>query len=123
MATRSFHIGDILSITTGCLVSPRHMEGIYDILGFMAGENLMTHQLPRVSDEMKARLLAQHPQLVNIPTDGVNGETWQEWLAKQAETFGETLPVEDACQFHEIKDPISEAEDMVGKDRVMVIVC
>jgi hypothetical protein len=27
---RGFHIGDILSITTGRLVSPRHMDGIYE---------------------------------------------------------------------------------------------
>ena len=30
--TRYFHIGDVLTITTGCLLSPRHMEGVYDIL-------------------------------------------------------------------------------------------
>ena len=30
--TKDFHLGDVLSITTGCLVSPRHMGGVYDIL-------------------------------------------------------------------------------------------
>lgn len=46
---REFHIGDILSITTERLVSPRLIEGVYDILNYMTGDNLMTHQLPRAS--------------------------------------------------------------------------
>ena len=47
--SKRFHISDILSITTGRLVATRHVEGIYDILGFMTGEELFTHQLPRAS--------------------------------------------------------------------------
>jgi len=47
MATKDFHISDILSITDGRLVSTRHMDGIYEILNFMTGDNLFTHQLPR----------------------------------------------------------------------------
>lgn len=34
MTARNFHLGDILSITTGRLVSRRHMEGVYDLLNF-----------------------------------------------------------------------------------------
>lgn len=47
MNTRNFHLGDILSVTTGCLLSPRRMEGVYDILNFMTADNLFTHQLGR----------------------------------------------------------------------------
>lgn len=60
--TREFHLGDVLSITTGRLISPRGIEGVYDILRFMTGQDLFTHQLPRAMTEMKPRLLAQHPQ-------------------------------------------------------------
>lgn len=50
MTTKTFHLGDILTITTGRLVSPRHMEGVYDILNWMTGEDLLvTHQIPRWS--------------------------------------------------------------------------
>jgi hypothetical protein len=44
VATREFHLGDVLSITTGVLVSPRRMEGVSDILEFMTGSDLFTHQ-------------------------------------------------------------------------------
>lgn len=49
METKSFHIGDVLSAMTGTLVSPRHIGGVYDVLNWMTGESLMTHQLPRAS--------------------------------------------------------------------------
>ncbi|WP_445080300.1 DUF7736 domain-containing protein [Brevibacillus laterosporus] len=44
---KSFHISDILSVTTGKLLSTRRMDGVYDILNHMTGESLLTHQLPR----------------------------------------------------------------------------
>jgi hypothetical protein len=60
---RLFHISDVLSITTGRLVSSRHMEGIYDILNFLTGDELLTHQLPRAAKECEPWLKTQFPQL------------------------------------------------------------
>lgn len=99
--TRDFHLGDILSVTTGRLVSPRHMEGVYDILNFMTGDNLFTHQLPRAARECEAPLLAQHPDLaaVEVPEEFGDGtpdsvrQAVDAWLAGQVAKYGETLPV------------------------------
>lgn len=63
MATKRFHISDVLSITTGRLVSDRHMDGVYDILNHMTGESLFTHQLGRASKACKPELLRQFPVL------------------------------------------------------------
>ena len=63
MKTKKFHLGDVLSTTTERLVSPRHISGVYDILNFMTGDDLFTHQLPRASEECKPYLLEQFPQL------------------------------------------------------------
>ena len=100
-ATRTFHLGDILSVTTGRLVSPRHMDGIYDILGWMAGESLWTHQLPRVASECSGPLLAQHPDLAEIeaPAEFGDGsrdsakEAVDRWLAAQVAVYGEAREV------------------------------
>ena len=40
METKEFHLGDILTITTGLSLSNRDLKGIYDILDFMAGDRL-----------------------------------------------------------------------------------
>ena len=63
-----FHIGDVLSITTGKMVSPTGMDGIYKILNFMTGEDLYTHQLPRAMRVCAPHLLQQHPQLAEVQT-------------------------------------------------------
>lgn len=119
---RDFHIGDILSVTTGKLVSPRLIEGVYDILNFMTGESLFTHQLPRVSREAAPVILRRHPQLADIDTSGANSETWRAWLGEQIARFGEMLPVPKmTVDEHERIDPISELAEKVHPDRIIVV--
>lgn len=120
---KRFHIGDVLSITTGRLVSPRHMEGLYDILNYMAGDHLSTHQLPRVGDECRPHLLAQHPDLEDVDASGVNEKNLQAWLKQQSEKYGETLPVKPLNPGeHRFIDPFQEAIDLKGPEHVGVIV-
>lgn len=120
--TRDFHLGDILSVTTGRLVSPRLIEGVYDILNWMTGENLFTHQLPRVGREAAPVLLAMHPQLAEITGDDVTGENWREWLADKVARFGETLPVPKMnADQHERIDPMSELVEKVPPERIIAL--
>jgi hypothetical protein len=119
---RLFHLGDILSITTDVLVSPRHIDGVYDILGYMTGDTLWTHQLPRASKECAPWLLRQHPQLMDISSDGIGPDNWREWLDGLVATYGEELNVEPIPKDdHVHKHPAEEAVEMMGKDRVIVI--
>ena len=112
MVTKSFHIGDILSITTGRLVSLEHIGGVYKILGWMTGEDLMTHQLPRVSDECAPALREQFPDLAEISAEGVTITSEVEcvtWLASLEPKYGtrrEVRPLDPAD--HTRIDPISE---------------
>lgn len=117
---RTFHLGDILSITTGHLVSPRHVEGIYDILDYMTRDNLYAHQILRAYAECVPYLLEQLPFLHNIKFDVADDE-WQSWLNRQIEEYGEThsvypIPQED----HKYIDPYEEAIEMMGNaDKVI----
>lgn len=116
MTTKAFHLGDILTITTGRLVSPQHMEGVYGILNWMTGDSLFTHQLPRACDECQGPLLAQHPDLaaVTVPDDfGGDGEKVAAWLAEQVERYGETRQVAPlAAEDHTRIDPVTEMRAM-----------
>ena len=120
---KQFHIGDILTVTTGKLVSLRHMEGVYEILNFMCGDSLYTHQLPRASKECRPYLIAQHPQLAAVTGDEVTPENFGEWLAAQVATHGEYLPVNPLpAHAHEFIDPLSELAEKVHPDRIIPIV-
>lgn len=61
MTAKSFHVGDVLSVTTGWLVSPQGMKGVYGILNHMTGDDLFTHQLPRAAQACAPYLLEDHP--------------------------------------------------------------
>src|SRR3990167_6769223 len=64
--SRRFHIGDVLSITTGRLVSPRGIEGIYDILGYMTDDSPYTTQLGRFAEECLPYLEKQLGQTIRL---------------------------------------------------------
>jgi hypothetical protein len=110
--SRSFHLGDVLSVTTGKLVSPRLIEGVYDILNYMTGDSLFTHQLPRASRECAPWLLRQHPELATVDASGVTRTTWRRWLAEQIAQFGDSL---------EVEPPLTELREMVPDDKIIVI--
>lgn len=114
--TRRFHLGDILSVTTECLVSPRHMEGVHDLLDFMTGDALFTHQLPRAADECKPHLLALHPDLAAVqvpdfsavPRDQVEAHVMT-WLDTQVAQYGEYRDVAPVpAGGHTVIDPLDE---------------
>jgi hypothetical protein len=107
-----FHLGDIISVTTGILVAPNGMGGVQEFLEYMAGEPIWTHQLPRVSRECKDTLRAQFPAFADLevpqlasPSDYVG------WLETQAARFGamhEVAPLNAAD--HTSIDPITEMQ-------------
>jgi len=93
MTNKDFELGDVLTITTGKLVSKRMMDGVYDILNYMTGCNLYTHQLPEASNKCRPYLLQQHPQLKSIDSDIVSKDNVWQWLDEQIKVYGEKLPV------------------------------
>jgi hypothetical protein len=130
MTSRPFRLGDILTITTGRLVSPRHMDGVYDILNWMTGDNLFTHQIPRATDECRGPLLAQHPDLAGVAApgkfgDGSKGSAKQAvdaWLAGQVAAYGEMREVEPLHpDDHTRIDPMAEIAIVAPHAEVIVV--
>jgi hypothetical protein len=135
---RFFDISDVLSVTTPYLVSSRHMEGVYDILNFLTGDNLFTHQLPRACRESQDWLRTQYPQLMPddlnmklaIPRlkEMIAESSPQEGCARWVEMIrdGNGLPRQIPVHamgkgMHTRIDPIEELRAMVGDEKVIVI--
>lgn len=107
-----FHIGDILSITTGKMVSPSGMQGIYNILNYLTGEDLYTHQLPRAMRVCAPHLLEQHPQLTEVQTTDseISESDFKLWLYEQMMMYGRMLPVEPLPKnVYQPMNPVEEA--------------
>ncbi len=93
MKTKRFHLGDVLSITTSKLVSPRLMVGVEDILSFMVGDRLFDFGLVMARDACGPYLLEQFPQLMEVDISVVDTENYVQWLADQVPKYGEWFEV------------------------------
>lgn len=122
---KTFHLGDILSVTTERLCSPRGIDALYDLLSYMTGENLMTHQLPRANDDCKPALIEQMPGLaaVQMPESLEGPAAVMAWLDEQVQLYGEEYEVEPlAAGQREYVDPLAEQRQMMAPDAQIIVV-
>jgi len=113
----------VISAFTGRMLTSDIGE-IYEVLNYLLDDNLFTHQLPRAGRFVKPFILEQHPQLEEWEgyDEHINTENWKEYVEKAHDLFGETLELEPVPNgVWNYKDPIQEAEEMVGKDKVISV--
>lgn len=120
---KEFPLDEVLTVTTGCLVARRHMDAVYEILNYLTGDNLSTHQLPRAAEHCASALKEQHPDLFDLDVPEFNGDKnvieW--WLIEQEKLFGThrtLVPISDWRS----RNPIEELCDTIGSDKVYVVV-
>lgn len=117
---KTFSLGAVLSVTTERLMAD--IGELYAILNYMTGDNLYTHQLPRVSRECRPFLLAQYPALADIDLSDVTCENWLVRLTELWAIHGKTLDVAPLPEHaHESIDPISELAEIVHPDKIIAV--
>lgn len=120
MKTERFHLGAVLSMTTGKLLCK--MDDIYKLAAHLAGEPVWTHQLGRVMTESRQHLLAQFPALAGVTGEEVTPENFAAWLYERVNEHGEWFDVAPMPEHaHESIDPISELAEKVHPDRIVTI--
>lgn len=120
--TKIFPTADVLSTITGRLMGD--IGGVYEVLNWMTGESVFTHQIPRISREAKPVILALRPEMAAAcaEADQVNQENYRDWLALWIDRYGPTIEVPKfTADTHEFIDPISEIAEMVPPDRLIVV--
>lgn len=123
--TETFHAGDLLSVTTGRLVSPSHMDGVYRLVDYMTGVPHFTIQLSRGADACIPALLEQHSWLtrVVVPEEFNGREHVESWLAGVVDEHGEHHPVEPLpAGSYTGRDPLTELQERMGPGRVVPVV-
>lgn len=121
--TKSFDLGTVLTVTAGRLLTD--IDNLYNILGFMTGESLFAHQLPRASVACKEPLLEKFPKLaeITVPEKSDTFDTAKKimaWLDTQTVTYGNTFDVTPLENF-EHKNPLTELTEMTDKPVVVVV--
>ena len=136
---KEFFIGDVLSITTGRLLSPakyhadnrtHRMDGIYQIVSHLMGCEVWTHQLPAYAKPCAEAIYNQHP-IFNSVEMQADFEKYQAgfdacpeedkdkyldgWVSTMAAKYGETWslkPIEAAEAYQ--RDPLEHLIEMRG---------
>jgi hypothetical protein len=115
--TRRFHIGDILSITTGKLVSPRLISGVYDILGYMTDDTPYTTQLGRFKEECLPYLeqtlgdaIKPYSEIPDTITDSLSLYKWLHSVTDGmgGDPFLNVHKIDE--KDHSVMDPMTELE-------------
>lgn len=122
METKAFPTADVLSAITGRLMG--EIGGVYEVLNWMTGESVYTHQLPRIGREATPVVLALHPELSQAVEEAeqVNRDNWQTWRAMWETRYGPTITVPKfSAGTHERIDPLSELAEKVHPSKIIAV--
>jgi hypothetical protein len=90
------------------------MEGVYDIMSHLAGEELMTHSLVRAFKVYSPILSDKFPELAatELPNDVSNTKQLEAFIQTVVDVHGEHLMVPQLTEEWESIDPITELAGM-----------
>lgn len=116
---KTFNIEVVLSAVTGKLLCS--IGEVYEILNFLTGDNLFTHQLPRAGRVCRIPVFKEHPFLKDIDVSDINTDNWKEKLEAIKAKHPHEIELSPVPNWTHI-NPIDEAVDMMGgEDKVSVI--
>lgn len=121
-AKKEFPTPDVLSTITGRLIGK--IDGVYQVLSWMTGESVFTHQIPRIGREAVPVILAAHAGLQSAidEAEQVNPQNWQKWRDTWVDRYGPTIAVPKfTATTHERIDPLSEAAEHFRPDEMIVV--
>lgn len=121
---KDFPTDDVLSTVTGYFVSINGISGVYNVLNWMTGESIYTHQISRISKEAAPVILAAHPNLAAAYEEAklVNQENWRVWRRTWINRYGPTISVPKfTIDQHERIDPLSELVEKVHPDKIITL--
>lgn len=98
---REFKLETILTAITGINLVD-NFEDFWDLVWFVFDDKYInTIGLKAVRDTLRKHLLNIHPQLVYLQLDLLSKTNIANWLERQKQQYGETLPV---CQIDQTLD-------------------
>lgn len=99
METKTFPTAQVLSVVTGRLLGG--IDGVYEILEWMTGGAIFTHQIPGVSDEATPAILRLHPDLSEALKEStqVNRTNWSDWLGIWVDRYGPEITVPKLIEY------------------------
>lgn len=136
---KTFPLAVVLTATTGRLLCK--MDDVYEILNHVTGDNLFTHVLPRAFKFASPLIKAEHPNLAAAETpenlakldtlvadakarnepSGVGCRMWLDWMQESAVCgLANEYEISSHADVWISRDPVQEAAEMFGAEKVIV---
>lgn len=127
-----FRTSDVLSVSTGTLLpysdseSPKDnegpLEGLYAVLNYLTGDNLLTHQLLLAAPVMRPLMVQEHPWLddLTVPEDR-DLAVLKEWVAGIEAEHGKELELTAHPEAWGKHDPIEDLYTIKPDAKVVVV--
>lgn len=88
--SKTFHLGDLLSVTTGTLLAPNKMRGVSALLEHLTGVRLDIHQLLLASEVCAPLMVKDRPWLGDLtPPVGADHAELVSWISWAVSEHGE----------------------------------
>lgn len=101
---RMWHLGDILSVALGYVVSPRGARGAEELEVYLAGRPLSLGDQVVYERALRRAVLDQYPAFAAYADDmPLPDELTPEWLRRRVAEFGEYLPVDPLPEDHWVR--------------------
>ena len=122
---RTFRASDILTVTTGYFLSddPNDEFGIlYNLLNYLTGDNLYTHQLGRVADECAPYLRDQFKWAAEFDDIDISPSNYLEISKMANDKYGRELSVHPIpMDDHDVIDPLTELLKMAPHAKILTL--
>jgi hypothetical protein len=116
MPNKKFHISDVLSISTGALVSTRRMDGIYDIMGHIVGNEVSTIGIAANAEAARKFLEQEMPWVKDVKFPKLP----EEMSSKEREDFVDLFVRQAAAkygEYHEVGQMTQQPDVGLAADR------
>ena len=109
--SKEFDLGVILTLTSERIFTD--ISNVYDVLRYLTGDDIYSHQLSRVLNIAQKYALSLYPELKGVGNDVIinNHEDYLSFMQEQKKIFGDKLslsPMPESFGYKYV-DPIEEA--------------
>jgi hypothetical protein len=117
--TREFTTAAVLSAVMGRLLC--EITKVYEVLTFLTGRGVYTHELGVAGELCYPEVLRQHPRLAEIDVSEVTPDNWREKLVQFELVLGQTLSLTPiGWNVFAEKSPLDTLTEIVGDKPVIV---
>ena len=117
-AGKNFNLSAVLGVTTGIVI--KNFGEISDVLDYLVGVNLFTHQYPAAAEPATQHLFTIHPGLKSIVCDKAqmgDADYRNKFLAEQEKRFGKKLHLTPMSKKQVTSIKFKTLVEMMGKEQ------